>query len=65
MRRYRSRRSELPLGKISDRLQVRRASVTYVVDKLVGSGYVARLRDGLDRGTPSLAVPAPPRQRNG
>ena len=31
---YYSRRGELPLGKISDRLQVHRASVTNVVDKL-------------------------------
>jgi DNA-binding MarR family transcriptional regulator len=46
---YYSRRGELPLGKISDRLQVHRASVTNVVDKLVGSGYVARVRDGRDR----------------
>jgi DNA-binding MarR family transcriptional regulator len=46
---YYSRRGELPLGKISDRLQVHRASVTNVVDKLAGSGYVARVRDGRDR----------------
>jgi DNA-binding MarR family transcriptional regulator len=44
-----SRKGELPLGKISDRLQVHRASVTNVVDKLVGSGYVERVRDGQDR----------------
>jgi DNA-binding MarR family transcriptional regulator len=46
---YYSRRGELPLGKISDRLQVHRASVTNVVDKLAGSGYVTRVRDGRDR----------------
>jgi DNA-binding MarR family transcriptional regulator len=46
---YYSRRGELPLGKISDRLQVHRASVTNVVDKLVDSGYVERVRDGRDR----------------
>jgi len=44
-----SRKGELPLGKISDRLQVHRASVTNVVDKLVGSGYVERVRDAQDR----------------
>jgi DNA-binding MarR family transcriptional regulator len=44
-----SRKGELPLGKISDRLQVHRASVTNVVDKLVGSGYVERVQDGQDR----------------
>jgi DNA-binding MarR family transcriptional regulator len=44
-----SRSGRLPLGKISDRLQVHRASVTNVVDKLVGSGYVQRVRDGRDR----------------
>jgi DNA-binding MarR family transcriptional regulator len=44
-----SRKGELPLGKISDRLQVHRASVTNVVDKLVSSGYVERAGDGRDR----------------
>ena len=39
---YYSRRGELPLGKISDRLQVHRASVTNVIDKLADSGYVER-----------------------
>jgi DNA-binding MarR family transcriptional regulator len=44
-----SRRGELPLGKISDRLQVHRASVTNVVDKLVDSGYVQRVAHEQDR----------------
>jgi DNA-binding MarR family transcriptional regulator len=44
-----SRRGELPLGKISDRLQVHRASVTNVIDKLVDSGYVERLGHERDR----------------
>jgi DNA-binding MarR family transcriptional regulator len=44
-----SRRGELPLGKISDRLQVHRASVTNVIDKLAASGYVERAQDGQDR----------------
>jgi DNA-binding MarR family transcriptional regulator len=46
-----SRRGALPLGKLSDRLQVHRASVTNVVDRLVGSGYVVRETDGSDRRT--------------
>jgi DNA-binding MarR family transcriptional regulator len=44
-----SRRGELPLGKISDRLQVHRASVTNVIDKLVDSGYVVRVGHERDR----------------
>jgi len=44
-----SRRGELPLGKISDRLQVHRASVTNVIDKLVESGYVERVGHATDR----------------
>ena len=46
-----SRQGELPLGKISDRLQVHRASVTNVIDKLVDSGYVERLTHQHDRRT--------------
>ena len=46
---YYSRRGELPLGKISDRLQVHRASVTNVIDKLVDSGYVERVTHERDR----------------
>ena len=37
-----SRRGELPLGKVSDRLQVHRASVTNVIDRLADLGYVER-----------------------
>jgi DNA-binding MarR family transcriptional regulator len=37
-----SRSGALPLGKISDRLQVHRASVTNVIDKLTDRGYVER-----------------------
>jgi DNA-binding MarR family transcriptional regulator len=44
-----SRKGELPLGKVSDRLQVHRASVTNVIDKLVDSGYVERAEHGQDR----------------
>lgn len=44
-----SRAGQLPLGKISDRLQVHRASVTNVIDKLVESGYVERINHPRDR----------------
>jgi DNA-binding MarR family transcriptional regulator len=44
-----SRKGELPLGKVSDRLQVHRASVTNVIDKLVESGYVERIAHEQDR----------------
>jgi DNA-binding MarR family transcriptional regulator len=44
-----SREGQLPLGKISDRLQVHRASVTNVIDKLVESGYADRVQHGQDR----------------
>ena len=46
-----SRRGELPLGKISDRLQVHRASVTNVIDKLAERGYVERAAHEHDRRT--------------
>jgi DNA-binding MarR family transcriptional regulator len=44
-----SRRGELPLGKISDRLQVHRASVTNVIDRLAESSYVERVAHERDR----------------
>jgi DNA-binding MarR family transcriptional regulator len=44
-----SRRGALPLGKISDRLQVHRASVTNVIDKLCERGYVERVAHEQDR----------------
>jgi DNA-binding MarR family transcriptional regulator len=46
---YYSRRGELPLGKISDRLQVHRASVTNVIDKLVDGRYIERVNHEQDR----------------
>jgi DNA-binding MarR family transcriptional regulator len=46
-----SRAGELPLGKMGDRLQVHRASVTNVVDRLVGQGLVERVRHEHDRRT--------------
>lgn len=48
---YYSRRGELPLGKLSDRLQVHRASVTNVIDKLEAHGYVVRVAHASDRRT--------------
>src|SRR5579872_2151339 len=48
---YYSRNGELPLGKLSDRLQVHRASVTNVIDKLEDRGYVTRVAHGQDRRT--------------
>ncbi len=44
-----SRKGELPLGKISDRLQVHRASVTNVIDRLMQCGYVERISHERDR----------------
>lgn len=48
---YYSRRGSLPLGKIGDRLQVHRASVTNLVDRLERAGLVARVPHDEDRRT--------------
>ena len=48
---YYSRAGALPLGKMGDRLQVHRASVTNVVDRLVAQGLVDRVRHETDRRT--------------
>jgi DNA-binding MarR family transcriptional regulator len=48
---YYTRRGEMPLGKLSDRLQVHRASVTNVIDKLEDRGYVLRIAHESDRRT--------------
>jgi len=56
-----SRMGQLPLGKISDRLQVHRASVTNVIDKLEASGYVERAGDGHDRRAILALITAPGR----
>ncbi len=48
---YYSRNGEMPLGKLSDRLQVHRASVTNVIDKLEDRGYAARVAHEQDRRT--------------
>jgi DNA-binding MarR family transcriptional regulator len=44
-----SRRGALPLGKIGDRLQVHRASVTNAIDRLVAQGLVERVPHETDR----------------
>ena len=44
-----SRRGSLPLGKLGDRLQVHRASVTNVIDRLEAQGLVRRLQHESDR----------------
>jgi DNA-binding MarR family transcriptional regulator len=44
-----SRRGSLPLGKMGDRLQVHRASVTNVIDRLEAQGLVRRVQHESDR----------------
>jgi DNA-binding MarR family transcriptional regulator len=44
-----SRRGSLPLGKVGDRLQVHRASVTNVIDRLEAQGLVRRVQHESDR----------------
>lgn len=46
-----SRRGSLPLGKMSDRLQVHRTSVTNTIDGLERLGYVERAPHDQDRRT--------------
>jgi DNA-binding MarR family transcriptional regulator len=48
---YYSRRGSLPLGKMGDRLQVHRTSVTNIIDGLERSGYVRREPHERDRRT--------------
>ncbi|WP_354698299.1 hypothetical protein DSM112329_03971 [Paraconexibacter sp. AEG42_29] len=43
-----TREGELPIGKMGERLQVHRSSVTNVVEKLVGDGLAARARHPTD-----------------
>jgi DNA-binding MarR family transcriptional regulator len=59
---YYSRQGELPLGKISDRLQVHRASVTNVIDKLEAQGYIKRVGDSTDRRTILARITGPGRK---
>jgi DNA-binding MarR family transcriptional regulator len=46
-----SRRGSLPLGKIGDRLQVHRTSVTNLIDGLESLGYATRVAHPTDRRT--------------
>jgi DNA-binding MarR family transcriptional regulator len=46
-----SRRGSLPLGKIGDRLQVHRTSVTNLIDGLERLGYATRIPHPTDRRT--------------
>jgi DNA-binding MarR family transcriptional regulator len=53
-----SSRGSLPLGKIGDRLQVHRTSVTNLIDGLERSGYVRRLAHESDRRTTLAEITA-------
>ena len=55
---YYSRRGSLPLGKMGDRLQVHRTSVTNIIDGLERSGFVRREPHERDRRT-TLATITP------
>jgi len=51
-----SRTGQLPLGKIGQRLQVHPASVTNVIDRLEGKGYVERRQHPDDMRTTLAAI---------
>jgi DNA-binding MarR family transcriptional regulator len=51
-----SRRGALPLGKMGDRLQVHRTSVTNIIDGLERSGFVTREPHERDRRTTLAAL---------
>lgn len=51
-----SRRGALPLGKMGDRLQVHRASVTNVVDRLAAQGLLERVQHEQDRRAVLAAI---------
>ena len=51
-----TRAGELPVGKIGERLQVHRSSVTNAVDKLVGSGLVERRAHPTDGRASLVAI---------
>jgi DNA-binding MarR family transcriptional regulator len=53
-----SRRGSLPLGKIGDRLQVHRTSVTNLIDGLERLGYVSRTSHPTDRRTTLAEITA-------
>jgi DNA-binding MarR family transcriptional regulator len=53
---YYSRRGSLPLGKMGQRLQVHRTSVTNTIDGLERQGYVERQSHDSDRRTTLAAI---------
>ncbi len=54
-----TRRGELPLGKVGQRLQVKPASITNAVDRLEASGLVERVANPVDgRGVLACITPA-------
>src|ERR1700741_59846 len=53
---YYSRTGSLPLGKMGDRLQVHRTSVTNLIDGLEKSGFVTREPHERDRRTTLAAI---------
>lgn len=53
---YLSRRGSLPLGKIGERLQVHRTSVTNLVDGLEHAGLAERMPHDTDRRTTLAAI---------
>jgi DNA-binding MarR family transcriptional regulator len=55
---YYSRRGSLPLGKMGDRLQVHRTSVTNTIDGLERLGYVERAPHPEDRRATLAAITA-------
>jgi DNA-binding MarR family transcriptional regulator len=55
---YYSRRGALPLGKMGDRLQVHRTSVTNIIDGLERSRFVTREPHERDRRTTLAAITA-------
>lgn len=57
-----SRRGSLPLGKIGERLQVHRTSVTATIDGLVASGFVQRVPHESDRRMVLAEILAPGRK---
>ena len=59
---YYSRNGSLPLGKMGDRLQVHRTSVTNIIDGLERSGFVTREPHERDRRTTLAALTSEGRQ---
>jgi DNA-binding MarR family transcriptional regulator len=60
-----SRRGALPLGKIGDRLQVHRTSVTNLIDGLERLGYAVRTAHPSDRRTTLAEITATGREAAG